>query len=199
MASDDIIKSGPALNPSVQEVQGVFPSEAAMEAAIAQLTMAGFDRAALSLPQTHVAAGQATPELGADAPLTDTDVRQARTMGTSMAGSIGALAAAGAVIATGGAAAVAAAAAAAIGAGAALTANAAGNAADKVQADDRTDRAAAGELVLSVAAPDAAQQERATRIMREAGATQVEAVARTSGTMAAIEPQGGVDSTGWTG
>ena len=114
-----------------------------MEAAIAQLTMAGFDRAALSLPQTHVAAGQATPELGADAPLTDTDVRQARTMGTSMAGSIGALAAAGAVIATGGAAAVAAAAAAAIGAGAALTANAAGNAADKVQADDRTDRAAA--------------------------------------------------------
>ena len=186
-------KAGPSLNASVQEVQGVFPSEAAMEAAIGQLTLAGFDRAALSLPQTQPKAGEATPEMGAAAPITDTDVRQARTMGTSMAATIGAFAAAGAVVATGGAAAVAAAAAAAIGAGTALTANAAGNAADAVQAQGRADAAEAGTLVLSVAAPDAAKQAEAERIMRAAGATQVAAVERTAGDL------GGVDSSSWTG
>ena len=186
-------KAGPTLNPTIQEVQGVFPSEATMEAAIAQLTMAGFDRAALSWPTTHPTAGTATPEMGAATPVTDTDVRQTRTMGTSMAGTIGAFAAAGAVVATGGAAAVAAVAAAAIGAGAALTANAAGNVADSVQTENREEAAAAGTLVLSVATPDPAQQASAEHIMRAAGATKVAAVTREGGTVS------GIDSTGWTG
>jgi hypothetical protein len=193
MSDTSQTKSGPSLNPSVQEVQGVFPNEAAMEAAIAQLTLAGFDRAAFSLPQTRPKAGEATPEMGAETPITDTDMRQARTMGTSIAATVGAFAAAGAVVATGGAAAVAAAAAAAVGAGSALTANAAGNAADTIQAEDRADAAAAGRLVLSVAAPDAAQQTTAERIMREAGATKVAAVERTAGAVS------GIDSAGWTG
>ncbi len=186
-------KPGPSLNASVREVQGVFPSAATMEAAISQLTLAGFDRAAFSLPRTQPKASEATPEKGADTPVTDTDVRQARTMGTSMAATIGAFAAAGAVAATGGAAGVAAAAAAAVGAGSGLTANAAGKAADAVQAEDRADAAAAGRLVLSVAAPDAAQQTRAERIMNEAGATKVAAVERTGGAVS------GIDSAGWTG
>jgi hypothetical protein len=186
-------KPGPTLNPSVQEVQGVFPSEASMEAAIAKLTLSGFDRAALSLPQTHPTPGMATPEQGADTPITDTDIRQARTMGTSMAGTIGAFAAAGVVVATGGAAAVAAVAAAAVGAGAALTANAAGNVADAVKTEGRAEAAAAGTLVLSVAAPDAAQQTLAEQIMRDAGATKVAAVERTNSAIT------GIDSTGWTG
>jgi hypothetical protein len=185
--------ASPTLNPTVQEVQGVFPSEAAMEAAIAKLTLSGFDRAALSLPHTRPTPGTATPEQGADAPMTDTDMRQTRTMGTSMAGTIGALVAAGAVVATGGAAAVAAAAAAAVGAGAALTANAAGNVADSVQTEGRAEAAAAGTLVLSVAAPDAAKQSLAGQIMRDAGATKVAAVERNGGGMT------GIDSTGWTG
>ena len=131
---DEHIESNasPQLTPSISEVQGVFPSEAALETAMSGLTLAGFDRAAFSLPHTQPASGSATPEQGADTPITDTDVRQTRTMGTSMAGTIGAFAAAGAtMVATGGAAglAMAAVAAAAIGAGSALAANAAGNAA----------------------------------------------------------------------
>jgi hypothetical protein len=186
-------QASPTINPSVQEVQGVFPSEAAMEAAISKLTLSGFDRAALSLPRTRPTPGTATPEQGADMAMTDTDVRQTRTMGTSMAGTIGAVAAAGVVVATGGAAAVAAVAAAAVGAGAALTANAAGNAVDAVQTEDRAEAAAAGTLVLSVAAPDAAKQGLAEQIMRDAGATKVAAVERTNGVLS------GIDSTGWTG
>jgi hypothetical protein len=164
-----------------------------LEAAIAKLTLSGFDRAALSLPHTQPTPGTATPEQGADAPMTDADMRQTRTMGTSMAGAIGAFAAAGAVVATGGAAAVAAVAAAAVGAGAALTANAAGNAADAVQTEDRAEAAAAGTLVLSVAAPDAAAQSLAERIMRDAGATKVAAVERVGAVVS------GIDSAGWTG
>jgi hypothetical protein len=186
-------KPGPALNPSVQEVQGVFPSEAAMETAIAQLALAGFDRAAFSMPQTRPLDSQATPEQGATTPLTDTDVRQARTMGTSMAGTIGAFAAAGAVVATGGAAAVAAVAAVAVGAGSALAAEAVGGAADKAQAESRAEAAAAGTLVLSVAAPDSAHQRLAERLMREAGATKVAAIQRMAGALT------GIDSSSWTG
>jgi hypothetical protein len=186
-------KPGPTINPSIQEVQGVFPSDAALQDAIAKLTLAGFDRAALSLPETRPDPGRATPEQDASAPVTDTDVRQARTMGTSMAGTIGAFVAAGAVAATGGAAVVAAAAAAAVGAGSALTANAVGNAADSAQSSEREEDAAAGHLVLSVHAPDAGQQATAGRIMRESGATKVAAVERTGQSLA------GLDSARWTG
>ena len=186
-------KAGPALNPTIQEVRGVFPSDAAMQEAISQLTLAGFDHAAFSLPQAQPAAAQATPEQGAATPLTDTDVRQARTMGTSMAGTVGAFAAAGIVVATGGAAAVAAAAAAAIGAGSALTASAVGNAADGAQSAGREQAAAAGQLVLSVQAPQAEQQAVAERIMNAAGAVKVQAIAREGAAVA------GLDSAGWTG
>lgn len=185
--------SSPALTGTVEEVQGVFPSDAALQDAIAKLTLAGFDRAAFSLPTTRPSAAAATPEAGAADPMTDTDVRQARTMGTSMAGTIGAFAAAGATIATGGAAAVAIAAAAAIGGGAALAANAAGNAASEVQSTTRDSAAAAGELVLSVHAPSAEQQSEAERIMREAGASRVESVRREGAAIA------GIDSSSWTG
>ena len=187
-------KPGPVVTGAVQEVQGVFPSDAALQDAVSKLTLAGFDHADLSLPATHPPAGQATPDLGAGDVLTDTDIRQTRTMGTSMAGTAGAFAAAGATIATGGAAAVAVAAAAAIGAGSALAANAIGNAADKVTHDERDSAAAAGELVLAVHAATPEKQARATQIMQDAGAAKVATVTRGS----APQPAG-IDSTGWTG
>ncbi len=186
-------KEGPVLPEAVQEVQGVFPSDAALQDAIAKLTLAGFDRADLSLPDTSPAASDATPEMGAEAPTTDTDMRQVRTMGTSMAGTIGAIAAAGATIATGGAAGVAIAAAAAVGAGSALAANASGNAANNVQTEARNEAAAAGHLVLAVHAATPEHQATATRIMRESGASDVAAVERAAGTIATI------DASSWTG
>lgn len=185
-------KQGPAIADSVQEVQGVFPSNAAMEEAIAKLTLAGFDRADFSLPVTNPAAGAATPEQGAETPLTDTDLRQARTMGTGMAGTIGAFAAAGATIATGGVAGVAIAAAAAVGVGSALAANAVGTAAKTSREDGHDEAARAGQLVLSVHTVTAEKQTDAERIMRAAGASTVAAVSRTAA-------PAGIDSSSWTG
>ena len=191
--SDQTSKSGPVLTEGVEEVQGIFPSDEAMQAAIGQLTLSGFNRADLSLPTTQPASSDATPDAGAANPMTDTDVRQARTLGTSMAGYVGAFAAAGATIATGGAAAVAIAAAAAVGAGSALAANAAGNAVDAAQTDTRNAAAAAGELVLAVHAGTPDKRATAERIMREAGASSVEPVRREGGAVT------GIDSSSWTG
>ncbi len=186
-------RSGPVLGASMTEVQGVFPSDAAMQKAIGNLTLAGFDRAALSLPTGVTQGPGATPTEGASDPMTDVDVRQARTMTTSMAGTIGAFAAAGATIATGGAAGVAIAAAAALGAGSALAVNAAGNAVDSVQSAGRDEAAGEGRLVLAVAAQDSEWRGKAEQIMREAGATSVGGVERVS------EPAVGYDSSSWTG
>ena len=186
-------KSGPAMADTVEEVQGVFPSDAALQEAVGRLRMAGFDHAELSLPTSQPVASEATPNQGAADPLTEDDTRQARTLGTSMAGTIGAFAAAGATIATGGAAGLAIAAAAAVGAGSALAANAAGTAAKHSQEETRDAAAAKGELVLAVHTSSPAKRADAERIMREAGASSVGAVQRG----AAVAP--GVDSTGWTG
>ena len=191
--SDQTSKSGPVLTEGVEEVQGVFPSDKALQTAISQLTLAGFDRADFSLPTTKPASSAATPDAGAADPMTDTDVRQARTLGTSMAGYVGAFAAAGATIATGGAAGLAIAAAAAVGAGSALAANAAGNAVDAAQTDTRDTAAAAGELILAVHATTAEKRATVERIMREAGASAVEPVRREGGAVS------GIDSSSWTG
>ncbi len=186
-------KDGPTLSETVAEVQGVFPSNAAMQDAISKLTLAGFDRADFSLPATRPEPGNATPNDGASDPMTDVDMRQARTLGTSMAGYAGAFAAAGATIATGGAAGIAIAAAAAVGIGTAAAANAAGTAVKDSQAEDRDVAAAAGQLVLAVHTKDEPSRSKAEQVMREAGATQVAAVER------AGNAASGVDSSGWTG
>ena len=186
-------KVGPTVPDAIEEVQGIFPSDAALQDALGRLRMVGFDHADLSLPTTNPVASQATPNQGAATPLTEDDTRQARTLGTSMAGTIGAFAAAGATVATGGAAAVVIAAAAAVGAGSALAANAVGTAAKTSQEETRADAASAGQLVLAVHAPTAEKRATAERIMKEAGATSVAAVQRDGGDIGAI------NSTGWTG
>ncbi len=191
--SDEMSKDGPVLTAGVEEVQGIFPSDAALQDALGRLRMVGFDHADLSLPATSPAVSDATPNQGAADPLTEDDSRQMRTMGTSMAGTIGAFAAAGATVATGGAAAVVIAAAAAVGAGSALAANAVGTAAKDGQEETRNEAAGRGELVLAVHAPTPEKRADAERIMREAGATSVESVKRDGGAVA------GIDSSSWTG
>ena len=191
--SDATSKHGPVVAATIEEVQGIFPTDAALQDALGRLRMVGFDHADLSLPVTGPAASAATPNQGAADPLTEDDARQARTLGTSMAGTIGAFAAAGATVATGGAAAVVIAAAVAVGAGSALAANAAGTVAKQSQEDTRNEAAAAGELILAVHAPTPEKRATAERIMREAGATSVASVERDGAATAEI------DSTGWTG
>lgn len=189
--SDSTEKDGPALKPSVQEVQGHFPSDDAMQDALGRLTLAGFDRADFSLPDDRSATMQ-TPNETAENPVDATDKAQLRTMGTGMAGYAGAAAAAGVTLATGGAAGVALAAAAAIGAGSALAANAAGTAADNANVADRNARGTAGMLVLAVRTTSDEEVDEVTSILEAAGATQVEQIS--GGAMTS-----GVSSASWTG
>ena len=184
----------PAIATHVEEVQGQFPSNAAMQEAVSQLTLAGWDRAELSLPKPHASGSADTPTEGADSVSSDIDKRQLRTMGTGMAGYLGAAAAAGATIATGGAAGLAIAAATAVGVGAAAATNA-GTTAIEANDDAELDRlAAAGQLILAVRAADEVQARKAMEIMKGAGATQVAPVTRSDQARTT-----GVTASGWTG
>jgi hypothetical protein len=110
-----------------REVVAVFDDPEKLENAVSELQSNGIDRSSLSflahaLPTgcapggtQHLADDPATPR---EAPVTDTDVRQGRVLGTSLAATIAAFAAAGFAVATGGVAAAVAAAAAAGGVGA---------------------------------------------------------------------------------
>lgn len=187
-------KPGPVIGEEVDEVQAVFSSDAALQDAMGRLRSAGFDHADLSLPIAQPSPSQATPEQGAATPLSNDDSRSMRTMHTSMAGSVGALAAAAATVLTGGAAGLAVAAAAAAGTGAGLLAHSVSAAADTGQHEAREQAAARGELVLSVRTPDAERRRRAEALLREAGATRVEPVTRTTAAVTS-----GIDATGWTG
>ncbi len=178
MSDSTLIKTGPAIAETVVEVRGAFPSDAALQGAIAGLTQAGFDRAELSLPEALPPASRATPEQGAANPNTETDDRQMRTLHASMAGSVGALAAAGVVLMSGGAALPAVAAAAAVGAGAGGIAHAAAGAASTAAHDDREAAAAHGLLILSARVRDGERTRIATDIMRNSGATNVESISR---------------------
>jgi len=182
MASD--VKQGPVINDRIQEVQGIFANDAALQEAIGRLTRAGFDRAALSLPAASPSPLEATPTAGAANPNTADDTRQSRTLHSSMAASVGAMIGAGVTVATGGAAAVAAAAALGLGAAAGGAVAAAHGVADAAQSLERNEAAGRGELVLSAAAPDALTVQKARAAMQEAGALRVEAVTRAGGGIA---------------
>ncbi len=168
----------PALNEAIEEVQGIFPDDAALQVAIGNLTRLGFDRAQISLPAANPAAADATPEQGAADPVTEDDQRQMRTLGSSAAAAAGAMLGAGVTVATGGAAGLAIAAAAGLGAlsgGAALAAGATvSHAASTARAAD----AALGQLVLAVSVQGPDSTARARTAMADAGASRVEAVRR---------------------
>jgi hypothetical protein len=190
MAETNAPRSDPAIAHAVTEVQGLFASTAGLEDAVARLTEAGFDHADLSLPEATPAASDATPEQGASAVMTETDLRQARTLGAGMAGSIGMAAAGGLTVATGGALAAAAAAGLVGGIGAGVLAEAAGTAAETTTNEGREQAARAGTLVLAARVTSAERQAKAEAAMRQAGATKVAAVGRTTAA---------IDSAGWTG
>ncbi len=171
----------PTLTNTIQEVQGIFPSDAALQDAIGRLTRVGFDRAALSLPAPNPSAAEATPTQGADDPNTEDDIRQTRTMQTSMAATAAAFVGAGVVAATGGAALLAVGAAAGLGLATGGAVEGAHIAANNAYSDKRNASAAAGELVLSATAHDPDAVMKATQAMQQAGATRVATVKREGG------------------
>jgi hypothetical protein len=166
-------KPGPAFE-TIHEVQGRFSEPAALQEAVSRLELSGFDRADLSLPETTLP-GNGTPESSAKPADTEEDARQARTLHTSGAGAVAALAAAGVVIATGGAAAPAVAAAAIGGGLAGGAVFAVSSAANQGEQNDRDFKAATGHLVLSVRAMTPEKRAEAEAILRNAGASMVEA------------------------
>ena len=185
--------AGPALPEEVEEVQGIFPSDAALQTAIDKLERHGFHRAELSLPIARPDSSDNNPSAGAENPNTEDDARQTRTLHASMAGSTAALLAGGIVVmASGGAALVPAGIAAAAaglgvgGAGAMLS-----TAANRAEHELREEAAAAGQLVLAVHVSDPAQFPVVEQAMEEAGATKIARVVRAS--------PSAVDSSAWTG
>lgn len=185
---------GPSLNESIQEVQATFPNNATLEDALARLGLAGYDRSDFSLPEDRPDPASNTPSDGAANPMDNTDKRQLRTMGSSMAGVTAAMALAGVTIATGGAAAVAALGAAAVGAGASAVATSAGVAADRADVAKHDQRGAAGTLILAVKTRDENQARQVIEIVRAAGATDAQMVTRTDEALTA-----GVSAASWTG
>ena len=183
MPSDQTHLSSPTLSEAIQEVQGIFPSNAALQDAVGRLTRSGFDRAAISLPDASPDADDATPSAGAQNPDTEDDTRQSRTLQSSMAATAAGMVGAGVTIATGGAALVAVAAAAGLGIAAGGAVSAAHSAMDDNQGRERDAAAAAGQLVLSATANDPDAVMKATMAMQAAGATQVRTVTRTGGAL----------------
>jgi hypothetical protein len=171
---------------TVREAVGVFHDPASLNGAISDLTGAGVDRAEMSLlAQQGILDGQPaeayrSTRQAADDPTTprqaiyaDTDVRQGRTLLTSMASVIAAFAASGAVVLTGGAA--LAALAAAVGAGGGIGAIGAlvGKRAGDEQQKYLQDQMARGGIVLWVKITDPARESRVCRILERYAADNV--------------------------
>ena len=115
---------------TIREAVAVFDDPERLESAVSALQSAGIDRSELSIlahtslaetPVGDLRRAADDPRTPREPVVSDTDLRQGRVLGTSLAATIAALAAAGITVATGGAAAatIAAAAAAAGGVGAA--------------------------------------------------------------------------------
>ncbi|HUB13121.1 MAG TPA: hypothetical protein VMB34_14310 [Acetobacteraceae bacterium] len=165
--------TGPAIG-GMHEVRGSFTSSERMQEAIQQLSVSGFDRADLAVPELAPPTERSTPESGAMPADKEDDARQARTMHTSTAAAMAALAGAGITVATGGAAAPAVAAAVAAGAavgGATYAISTAANSQEQAELDAR---AAVGRLILSVRAPTEAKRVAAEGILHSAGATDIQ-------------------------
>ncbi|HEX9466693.1 MAG TPA: hypothetical protein VGB82_29180 [Alphaproteobacteria bacterium] len=166
------------------EVVGLFRSADAVEAAISALTSAGWDRSELSL-LAQKSAFDANPPMGdaeraADDPNTQrapvvsgTDVRQGRTLATSLAGVIAAFIASGATILTGGSALAAIIGAAAAGGGAAAAVEALGQWAGHSRDDFLHEQVKRGGILLFVMLRRPDQEQIARDILVKHGAEEV--------------------------
>lgn len=160
----------------IREAVAAFDDPEELETAVSELQSHGIDRANLSLladaslvdrsslnnPE-DLAEDRATPR---EAAVTDTDMRQERVLGTALAASIAALAAAGLTVATGGAAAITAAAAAAAAGGAGAIGTMVGR---KLQKDEEAfldAQLARGGVLLWVRTVDANAERRALDVLR---------------------------------
>src|SRR5205823_898058 len=161
--------------PTIREAVAVFDDAERLEGAVSELQSAGIDRSELSILAHTSLAERPFGDLrrAADDPRTprepvvsDTDRRQGRVLGTSLAATVAALAAAGITVATGGVAA-ATIAAAAVAAG---SVGAAGALFGRILAEDQASfldaQLARGGVLLWVRTRDVAAERRALEVLR---------------------------------
>ena len=160
--------------PSIREAVAVFDNAEKRESAVSELQSHGVDRSELSFLARAALTGRAPGSLGQDTgdPTTlrepvvsDTDLRQGRVLGTGLAATVAAFAAAGFTVAAAGVgAAIAAAAVAASAAGAASTLL--GHKLADDQASFLDAQLARGGVLLSVRTRDVAKERTALDILR---------------------------------
>ncbi|MBL8687706.1 MAG: hypothetical protein JNL04_01325 [Rhodospirillaceae bacterium] len=170
----------------VREVVGAFRSADWLEDAITDLASSGWDKSEMSLlgqegvfqpgipahgQDMHRAADE--PEVKRSPVVEEEDVRQGRTLATSLAAVIAAFAASGATILTGGGALAAVVGAAAAGGGAAAAMNTIGRWISGSRSDFLRDQIDQGGILLWVKVQTAAQEAQASEILRRHGATDV--------------------------
>lgn len=162
---------------------GLFRSTESLENAISALESAGWDRSQLSLlgqkgafdPQPPI--GNETAEQAADDPkapraavVSDPDIRQGRTLATSLASVAAAFIAAGATAVSGGTALAAVIGAAAAGGGAAAAVNALGQWAGKSRSDFLEEQIKRGGIMLWVMLRRPDEEQKARDILIRHGA-----------------------------
>lgn len=160
---------------TIREAVAVFNDAEKLESAVSELQSNGIDRSELSFLAHNLAADRVPRDLWSavddpstprDPVVSDTDLRQGRVLGTGLAATIAAFAAAGFTVATGGAgvAVAAAAVAAAGGVGAASTL------VGRKLADDQTSfldsQLARGGVLLWVRTRDAATEQTVLEVLR---------------------------------
>jgi len=176
------------------ELQGFFPDDGTLNAALERLQDAGFHRGDLSPPEEHPHWGEQPESDPKNSLVKDEDSAQLRTLATGMAGYAGAAAVAAATIATGGATALAVGVAAATGVGTAALATTAGHVAEDSMQQQHNDLAAEGRLVLGVRTANATDAARARQILEGAGAVRINPIYEVIDATTA-----GVSSASWTG
>ncbi len=170
----------------LREIVGVFHSVEQLEAAIAELASEGFDRAEMSiLGEEHLLSGDASTSVQdtsrlADDPkaprqpiISNDDIRQGRTLATSLAGVVAAFVATGATILTGGGVAAAVIGAAAAGGGASAVVNAVGRFAGNKHHAFFEEQLRHGGILLWAALREPDDEGTARRVLGRHGATDV--------------------------
>jgi hypothetical protein len=151
----------------VQEVDGIFVDREHLDHALSALVQAGFDSADMTaVLERHIDGGRriAVTDIPRNTP-TQTDKQQARTLSTSLAGAVAALAAAGVTIASGGVAIAAVAAAALVGGSAATGVHVIKTMAGFDGASE--------DIILSVRVKKSADEKRIADIFDRHGAKQI--------------------------
>ena len=160
--------------PTIREAVALFDDSERLEQAVAELSSHGFDRADLSflapdeLAQRPFASAHRLaddPSVSRQAVVSDSDVRQARVLGTGMAATVAAFAAAGFTVATGGVLAAVVIAASVAAGGVAAIGTAIGRKLDRDEARSLDEQVARGGVLLWARLKDAAQERDAIAIL----------------------------------